>query len=68
MVRQIERRRIVLFLKSIQPSRPVDACGFQPIICMSTILYVYDNVVECSSALRPRAALWTISPRQAAFC
>src|SRR5213082_462398 len=32
-----ERSRIALFLKPIQPSRPVDACGFRPIICMSTI-------------------------------
>jgi hypothetical protein len=37
VVRQIGA--IVLFSKSIQPSRRVDACGFQPIICMSTIMY-----------------------------
>jgi hypothetical protein len=32
-----ERSRIALFLKPIQPSKPVDACGFRSIICMSTI-------------------------------
>jgi hypothetical protein len=34
-----ERSRIALFLKAIQPCRPVDAWGFRPIICIP------DNVV-----------------------
>src|SRR5262245_43454496 len=34
-----ELSRIALFLKPIQPSKPVHACGFHPIICMSTIMY-----------------------------
>jgi hypothetical protein len=30
------RSEIALFLKQIQPSKPVGARGFRPIICMST--------------------------------
>jgi uncharacterized protein (DUF2236 family) len=32
-----ERSRIALFSKPVQPSRPVGACGFRRIICMSTV-------------------------------
>jgi hypothetical protein len=38
-----ERSRTALFLKPIQRSRPVDACDFRPIICMSTITYRLAN-------------------------
>ena len=33
------RSQIALFLKPIQPSRPVGACGFRPTIYMSTAMY-----------------------------
>jgi uncharacterized protein (DUF2236 family) len=38
-VGKLERSQIALFLKPIQPSRPVGACDFRPIICMSTITH-----------------------------
>src|SRR3974377_1206410 len=38
-----ERSRIAFFLKPIQPSRPVDACGFRPVICI---------LIDCSPPRR----------------